>query len=560
MAFVETWDELKPDGATQRGFELDDEVRTAKRALRERNEGDVVLAGWCTAWGTTAKPKEGMARVFFDTEANLGTKPLEDGRIFVSTDTNRLWHLATGGAVELAYADPGKAETWTAKQTFNPGTTPQAAIELDIAALVAAGQRDSHNFLMIGRSFDTGAHNIDWIWFVDVTSNAGASTLGFQSRIDGAAFATKFFCTDAGDFAAVGAVQGTRLISTIATGTAPLTVASTTLVTNLNADFLDGSSSAAFANASHTHNAADIDAGVLAVARIPDLDTVKITTGTFANGRIAVGNVTQHVASIDHDALLNFVSGEHFLQSAITVVGTITTGVWQGTAIASGFIGTHTHAAADVNSGTFANARISAGNVTQHEAALTILESQITNAGLLARNADTETVAGAWTFTSTLIVTGTLTAKDNVSRVSSDNSDVGTGAATVETTLHSVTVPANAMGTSGGIRIVVVAQIAGSAGNKTLRVKFGGVNILVEVYTAGEIGTHVIVMSAFNRASASSQIWGVQSWKNSAIDIIGSATTSVDTTAAAAVTVTGETPNSADEVTANLTTVELIKD
>jgi len=36
--------------------------------------------------------------------------------------------------------------------------------------------------------------------------------------------------------------------------------------------------------------------------------------------------------------------------------------------------------------------------VTQHEAALTILESQITDAGLLARNAGTETITGAWTF------------------------------------------------------------------------------------------------------------------------------------------------------------------
>jgi hypothetical protein len=37
-----------------------------------------------------------------------------------------------------------------------------------------------------------------------------------------------------------GTITGTRLISNIATGTAPLTVASTTLVTNLNADLLDG--------------------------------------------------------------------------------------------------------------------------------------------------------------------------------------------------------------------------------------------------------------------------------------------------------------------------------
>ena len=39
-------------------------------------------------------------------------------------------------------------------------------------------------------------------------------------------------------------------------------------------------------------------------------------------------------ATIDHDNLLNFTANEHFLQSAITTVGTIASGTWQGTTIA----------------------------------------------------------------------------------------------------------------------------------------------------------------------------------------------------------------------------------
>jgi hypothetical protein len=46
------------------------------------------------------------------------------------------------------------------------------------------------------------------------------------------------------NLAVAGTVSGTQLISTVATGTAPLTVSSTTLVTNLNADLLDGLNSA----------------------------------------------------------------------------------------------------------------------------------------------------------------------------------------------------------------------------------------------------------------------------------------------------------------------------
>lgn len=48
----------------------------------------------------------------------------------------------------------------------------------------------------------------------------------------------------------------------------------------------------------------DLDANI-------ELDADRITSGAFADARIAASNVTQHVAAIDHDALLNFVADEH---------------------------------------------------------------------------------------------------------------------------------------------------------------------------------------------------------------------------------------------------------
>jgi len=41
---------------------------------------------------------------------------------------------------------------------------------------------------------------------------------------------------------------------------------------------------------------------------------------------------------IDHDSLSNFDANEHFTQANITTVGTVGTGVWQGTAIASAYL------------------------------------------------------------------------------------------------------------------------------------------------------------------------------------------------------------------------------
>jgi hypothetical protein len=57
----------------------------------------------------------------------------------------------------------------------------------------------------------------------------------------------KFSVDGSGNVAGSGTLTGTRLISNVATGTAPLTINSTTLVPNLNADLLDGFHAGTFA-------------------------------------------------------------------------------------------------------------------------------------------------------------------------------------------------------------------------------------------------------------------------------------------------------------------------
>src|SRR6185369_7342267 len=69
-----------------------------------------------------------------------------------------------------------------------------------------------------GTSYDTAGHNADWKHFVDVTSNAGASTWTLQSRIDAASFATRFSVTDGGAIS-VGDAPTTRTNLGLAIGT-----------------------------------------------------------------------------------------------------------------------------------------------------------------------------------------------------------------------------------------------------------------------------------------------------------------------------------------------------
>jgi hypothetical protein len=66
-------------------------------------------------------------------------------------------------------------------------------------------------------------------WFSNAQVTAGTNSPSNVIRFD-----------NNGDFYALGAGNATRFVSSVATGTAPLTVSSTTLVTNLNADLLDG--------------------------------------------------------------------------------------------------------------------------------------------------------------------------------------------------------------------------------------------------------------------------------------------------------------------------------
>lgn len=104
-----------------------------------------------------------------------------------------------------------------------------------------------------------------------------------------------------GDISTTGTLTGTRFISNVATGTAPFTVSSTTLVTNLNADLLDGYSTAT-ANGASTIVLRDAS-GAFAAGAITGTSFNSITglssTTPSASGTAAVGIATT-AARADH--------------------------------------------------------------------------------------------------------------------------------------------------------------------------------------------------------------------------------------------------------------------
>lgn len=79
---------------------------------------------------------------------------------------------------------------------------------------------------------------------------------------------------------------------------------------------------------------ATIGYGVSSRTTVAGVLTMGGTTAINNSGVIQVAAQTV----IDHDQLANYAANEHFTQANITTVGTIGTGTWQGTAIASAYL------------------------------------------------------------------------------------------------------------------------------------------------------------------------------------------------------------------------------
>jgi len=128
------------------------------------------------------------------------------------------------------------------------------------------------------------------------------------------------------------------------------------------------------------------------------LAAADIASGTFANARISQSSVTQHQAAINHQSISGAGTNTHAqidshisdatLHRTINDAGATTTDLWSASKITSQLAGkassSHTHAASDITSGTFANARISQASVTQHQAALSITGTQISSNPVLS--------------------------------------------------------------------------------------------------------------------------------------------------------------------------------
>lgn len=129
----------------------------------------------------------------------------------------------------------------------------------------------------------------------------------------------------------------------------------------------------------------------------------------------------------------------------------------------------NTGSASDLSTGTIPDARIQASGVTQHQASLSIAETQIPNGSLLARVADNETVSGQWAFSTLFRLTGIV----SPAQLTATTNDLAIGAVNV------VRISSNAPGR------ILTGMVPTSSGQVVLIFNIGSSSIVLKNEDSG---------------------------------------------------------------------------
>lgn len=216
-------------------------------------------ASWTPAWAAESDPGANSATV----QEAVNQFSVTSGNVNVSDDLNvsgstRVASLLVNSNLTVQ----GTATIGSVLQMTASGNTKAAinayggdgngialAIGGGAATIVGAGES-------AGVASANVAYNLESLY---LTSDGAINLMtnlqnGWSSGVTALSLATNGAATFSGTIVAGSTIQGTQLKSTVATGTAPLTVNSTTVVTNFNADLLDGYDSSYFAPASGSAN------------------------------------------------------------------------------------------------------------------------------------------------------------------------------------------------------------------------------------------------------------------------------------------------------------------
>lgn len=163
-----------------------------------------------------------------------GDVNFDSGTLFVDSMNNRVGFLNTSPTYPIHLKTSAASDLVACVENTNSvSSTANSVICLSVGG-TSAGDPYFQSIVTGGSSWSFGLDNSD----SDKFKFSASAFLGTNDR---------FTLDTSGNGSFSGTATATQLISTVATGTAPLVVSSTTKVTNLNVDLLDDLTSADFA-------------------------------------------------------------------------------------------------------------------------------------------------------------------------------------------------------------------------------------------------------------------------------------------------------------------------
>lgn len=144
--------------------------------------------------------------------------------------------------------------------------------------------------------------------------------------------------------------------------------------------------------------------------------------------------------------------------------------------------------------------------------------------------------------------------------LSQSGASVSCPADTTEDTLATITVPANALGANGVLRILTTWTFTNSANNKTMRVRYsGGAGTIYSSNVQTTQATSQVLTLISNRNATNSQVGAANDHDGLTLGSASAIVTSaVDTTASTTIVITGQKANSGETLRLERYVVELL--
>ena len=225
------------------------------------------------------------------TRAANGTVGVDLTTTSLTANTNTIWHAGNDGASSGLDADllDGQQGSYYLDTSATAQTkTGNLTITGDLIVNGTTTTINSTTLTVDDKNIELGSIASP----TDTTADGGGITL------KGATDKTFNWVQSTGYWTANNSISAPRFVSTQATGTSPFIVASTTLVTNLNADLLDGLNSAT-TNTASTIVARDASGNFAA-------GTITATLTGSATSLASLGSVTAETLTADAPAGLSF--------------------------------------------------------------------------------------------------------------------------------------------------------------------------------------------------------------------------------------------------------------